>query len=73
MRRFDENMTLDRLAARSGVSDEMIDKLTLTIRRSHARAPLRDAARSARELETYIEQNDAAFAEPLTRAPRSQL
>ena len=63
MRRFDENMTLDRVAARSGVSNEMIDKLTLAIRRSHARAPLRDAARSAHELETYIEQNDAAFAE----------
>jgi aminoglycoside phosphotransferase family enzyme/predicted kinase len=63
MRRFDENMTLDRVAARSGVSNEMIDKLTLAIRRSHARAPLRDAARSAHELETYIEQNDAAFAQ----------
>jgi aminoglycoside phosphotransferase family enzyme/predicted kinase len=63
MRRFDENMTLDRLAARSAVTNEMIDKLTVAIRRSHARAPLRDAARSAHELETYIEQNDLAFAE----------
>ena len=36
---------------------------TLAIRRSHARAPLRDAARCAHALETYIEQNDAAFAE----------
>jgi aminoglycoside phosphotransferase family enzyme/predicted kinase len=63
MRRFDENMMLDRLAAQGGVSNEMIDRLTVTIRRSHARAPLRDAARSAHALETYIEQNDAAFAE----------
>ena len=30
---------------------------------SHARAPLRDAARAAQGIETYIEQNDAAFAE----------
>ena len=63
MRRFDENATLDRIAARDGVSDAIIDKLALAIRRSHARAPLRDAARSAHALETYIEQNDAAFAE----------
>ena len=63
LRRFDENATLDRVAERGGLSDAMIDKLALAIRRSHARAPLRDAARAAQELETYIEQNDAAFAE----------
>jgi len=63
MRRFDENATLDRVAERDGVSEAIVDKLALAIRRSHARAPLRDAARSAHALETYIEQNDAAFAE----------
>ena len=47
----------------SGVSDAIIDKLALVIRRMHARAPLRDAARAAHALETYIEQNRAAFAE----------
>ena len=63
MRRFDENATLDRVAERGGVADPIIDKLALAVRRSHARAPVRDAARSAHALETYIEQNDAAFAE----------
>jgi uncharacterized protein len=63
MRRFDENATLDRVADRDGVPDAIIDKLALAIRRSHARAPLRDAVRAAHALETYIEQNDAAFAE----------
>jgi uncharacterized protein len=63
MRRFDENLTLDRVAARGCLSNEIIDKLTVAIRRSHARAPLRDAVRCAHALETYIEQNDAAFAE----------
>src|SRR5580700_4870985 len=63
MRRFDENATLDRIADREGVSDAIIDKLTRAVRRSHARAPLRDAARAAHALETYIEQNRAAFAE----------
>ena len=63
MRRFDENATLDHVADREGVSDAIIDKLALAVRRSHARAPLRDAARAAHALETYIEQNRAAFAE----------
>ena len=63
MRRFDENMTLDRVAERGGIDDALVDKLAVAIRRSHAAAPLRDAARAAHELETYIEQNDAAFAE----------
>ncbi len=63
MRRFDENATLDHVAARGALSDDIIDKLTFAIRRSHARAPVRDAARCAQALATYIEQNDAAFAE----------
>jgi uncharacterized protein len=63
MRRFDENATLDLVAARAGLSDAMIDKLTLTIRRSHARAPRRDGAQCAHALQTYIDQNEAAFAE----------
>ena len=63
MRRFDENATLDRVAARGAVTDDIIDKLAIAIRRSHGAAPPRDAARSADALETYIEQNGAAFAE----------
>ena len=63
MRRFDENATLDRVAEREGVSDAIIDKLALAVRRSHARGPLRDALRAAHALEIYIEQNDTAFAE----------
>ncbi len=63
MRRFDENATLDRIAGSGGISDAVIDKLALAIRRSHARPPLRDPARAARAIETYIEQNGAAFAE----------
>src|SRR5271156_1780563 len=39
MRRFDENATLDHVADREGVSDAIIDKLALAIRRMHARAP----------------------------------
>ena len=63
MRRFDENATLDHVADREGLPDAVIDKLALVIRRMHARAPLREGARAAHALETYIEQNEAAFAE----------
>ena len=62
LRRFDENATLDRIAERGGLSDAIIDRLVSAIRRSHARAPRRDAARSAEALELYIAQNEAAFA-----------
>ncbi|HSU98844.1 MAG TPA: phosphotransferase, partial [Roseiarcus sp.] len=63
MRRFDEDATLDRVADRGGLTDAIIDRLALAIRQMHARAPLRSAARAAHALETYIEQNDAAFAQ----------
>jgi uncharacterized protein len=63
MRRFDENATLDRVADQGGVSDAIIDKLAPAVRHMHARAPLKGGARAAHALETYIEQNDAAFAQ----------
>ena len=63
MRRFDETQTLDRVAGRGPISDAVIDRLALAIRRSHTRAPLRDAARAAQGIEIYVEQNEAAFAE----------
>ncbi|MGB7973646.1 MAG: AAA family ATPase, partial [Roseiarcus sp.] len=63
MRRFDENATLDHVADSGGVPDGVIDRLALVIRRMHARAPIRDGARAAHSLQTYIEQNRAAFGE----------
>jgi aminoglycoside phosphotransferase family enzyme len=70
MQRFDENATLDRVAGRGGLSDAIIDKLALAVRRTHARAPIRDAARAAHALETYVEQNSAAFAERISSIRR---
>jgi aminoglycoside phosphotransferase family enzyme/predicted kinase len=63
MRRFEENATLEHVADREGISDPIIDKLALAIRRMHACAPIRDGPRAAHSLETYVEQNRAAFAE----------
>ncbi len=63
MRRFDETATLDRIADRGGLDDALVDQLAWAVQRAHRRAPLRDGARAARELETYIEQDEVAFAE----------
>ncbi len=63
MRRFDEDQTLDRIADRGGLVDAVIDQVALAVRAAHRRAPLRDGIRAAHELETYIGQNDAAFAD----------
>ena len=61
MRRFDESATLDRVVDQGSVSGAAMDKLALAIRHMHARAPVRDSSSATRSLETYIEQNDAAF------------
>jgi predicted kinase len=63
MRRFDEDATLDRIADRGGLVDAVIDQLAVAVRAAHRRAPPRDGIRAAGELETYIGQNDAAFAD----------
>ncbi|RBP12027.1 hypothetical protein DFR50_115134 [Roseiarcus fermentans] len=72
MRRFDERATLDRIAEREGLSDALVDAIARAVRGAHARAPSRDGARAAAELETYIEQNDAAFAARPDLFPQAQ-
>ena len=72
MRRFDEKATLDKVAERGELTDAIIDKLAVAIRRSHERAPRRDGAGTTRSLATYIEQNDAAFAERPELFPEPQ-
>jgi len=62
MRRFDENATLDRIAARGGLAAELTRRLARAIRLSHQRAPLGDGERATRSLGAYLEQNEAVFA-----------
>ena len=62
MRRFDENMTFDRLADRRSLLPEMVRKLATSILASHQRAPYRDGEIAARALESYLTQNEEAFA-----------
>jgi uncharacterized protein len=62
MRRFDEEATLDKLAERQELSDDLATRLAAAIVRSHQRAPRRDGAAAAASLELYLDQNEAAFA-----------
>ncbi len=62
MRRFDENETLDKLAARGELNRPTIRALAKTIRAMHADAPKREAEPAIASMRLWIEQNEAAFA-----------
>jgi uncharacterized protein len=63
MRRFDEARTLDRLADAGGIDAALADALGRVVAAAHARAPLVRAAPWVAALDTYLDQNDAAFRE----------
>jgi uncharacterized protein len=84
MRRFDENATLDRIAARGRIDAALADALARAVAAAHAGAPVVEAEPWLDALARFIEQNDAAFhdapdlfpadkAEPLTQASRAAL
>jgi len=62
MRRFDENTTLDRLAARGEISASTIRALARAVHAMHARAPVRDAEPAIAAMALWIEQNAGSFA-----------
>jgi uncharacterized protein len=61
MRRFDETRTLDRLADKGEIDAALADRLARAVAAAHARAPVVDAAPWLAALNTYLDQNDAAF------------
>src|SRR5262249_40353660 len=61
MRRFDENATLDRLAAAGQIEWRVPDALGRAVAALHARASAVEAGPWIAALADYIEQNDAAF------------
>lgn len=61
MVRFDENLTLDRIAESRGIDDELAEQLGTIVAKMHAGAPLADAGSWLIAVEKYIEQNTAAF------------
>lgn len=63
MRRFDERLTLDHVAASGCLSPPLLAKLVRAILASHAKAPRRDGAAATASLWRYLRQNEEAFRE----------
>jgi uncharacterized protein len=63
MRRFDETRTLDRLADAGAIDAALADALGRAIAVAHAAAPAVDAAPWLAAMDTFLDQNDAAFRE----------
>ena len=75
MRRFDEDATLDRVAARGPLDPALVVALASAVAASHAAAPVREAGQAIASLASYLSQNRSAFAEapelfPADRAER---
>ena len=63
MRRFDENATFDKIAARGEVKDAHVRDLARAVRASHERAQIREARPFIEAAARWIAQNSGAFAE----------
>ena len=63
MRRFDETRTLDRLADAGRIDAALADTLGRVVAAAHARAPVVSAEPWINALDTYLDQNEAAFRE----------
>jgi uncharacterized protein len=61
MRRFDEEATLDRVAGREGISDELARALGEAVAQAHERAPQVDAAPWIAALGNYVKDEIAAL------------
>jgi uncharacterized protein len=57
MRRFDESLTLDRIAARDALTPELVLRIAATVADSHARAPLPTGVDFATALHSLIDEN----------------
>jgi uncharacterized protein len=63
MQRFDETRTLDLVAAKSGIDLALAEALGAVIAAAHAAAPIVEAEPWIAALETYLDQNQQAFAQ----------
>lgn len=63
MLRFDENQTLDRVAEADGIGDALADALATNVAHMHTQLPPADAQTWIDAIESYVGQNDEAFAE----------
>ena len=72
MRRFDEERTLDHLAAKGKIDTALADALGRTVAASHADAESADAARWIAALESYIDEHVEAFGQQPDLFPPEQ-
>ena len=72
MRRFDENATLDRVAAREGLSPALIDALAQAVERAHRQAPVM-AGTSGRALRAVARNVVAGLREAPDLLPPAQV
>jgi hypothetical protein len=63
MSRFDENLTLDRIADANGIDDQVAQELAAAVVAMHARVPAVDGDSWIAALDKFLEQNAAAFRE----------
>lgn len=63
MLRFDENQTLDHVAEAQGIGDALADALAASVAHMHMQLPPADAKTWIDAIESYVGQNDEAFAE----------
>lgn len=63
MRRFDMDMTLDRLAERDELSGDLLRRTAAAIVASHKRAPLREGAGFAKAMAEIVHSNGRSLAE----------
>ncbi len=61
MARFDENRTLDHLADRGELDDDLLEQLAAAVAAMHARAAPADAEAWIKAIEGYVKNNTAAF------------
>jgi len=61
MRRFDEEATLDRLAAQGRIDAALAERLGRAVAAAHAAAPAVDAEPWLEALASFLDQNEAAF------------
>lgn len=72
MRRFDENSTLDRLAARNELSLDIVAKLAGTVAAAHSRAEIASEAKACQALRQQLEETLTSLeAAPEVFAPRA--
>jgi aminoglycoside phosphotransferase family enzyme/predicted kinase len=72
MRRFDENATLDHIAARGGIDDALACALGEAVAAAHEKAPHFDAARWIDALEKFVVDETAAMLAASDVVPEAQ-